>query len=92
MKQFIKITSELKPKNKAHELAREHLRKLDKTLHPGIHSAKLAVNIHFKEALKKYNGRATRPELKWYEYETGTQNYYVDGLIYLSIYTVKEEF
>lgn len=42
MKQFIKITSENKPKNKAQELVQDHLLKLDHTLHPGIHSARVA--------------------------------------------------
>lgn len=91
MKQFIKITSENKAKNKAQELVQEHLLKLDQTLRPDIYSARLSVITAFKHALSKYTGKAKLPELKRYDPSRGTVVYCVEGLIYLSIYTVKNE-
>lgn len=89
-KQFIKKTKWHVTKNKVQELCQINLQELDHTLVPDLDEAKKLILKAFDRAINQYNGRAKLPELKSYTDEKKTV-FYIEDVIYLSVYKVKTE-
>lgn len=88
-KQFIVVTSQNVPKNKLQAILQEHLSVLDQTLLESFTEAKEAIKEQFKRGLNKYNGRAAVPDLKYFKVKEDTFSMYIEDVIYITVYQVK---
>jgi hypothetical protein len=90
-KHFIKVTKTNGAKNKLQTLCIDKLTKLDQILCNSYPEAKEEVERHFYNALKAYAGTAKEPELRDFISNAHEQIFYIEDLIYISIYEVKIE-
>lgn len=90
-KQFIKKTKWHITKNRVQEMCQNNLQELDCSLVRNLEDAKKLIINAFNRAINDYNGRAKLPELKSFTDEK-TSVYYIEDVIYLSIYKVENDF
>lgn len=90
-KQFIKIKNQHVPKNKFQKLVQESLSELEGVLVSDFKTAQKLIQIAYKDAIDSYNGSAKVLELKSFKNDENQSLFYVDDVIYLSVYGVKND-
>lgn len=90
-KQFTVVTREYVTKNKIQKLCLTELQKVNQTLWPNIDDATKIINQAFKKAINEYTGHAKLPELKHFRPDNKTYQFYIEEVIYITIYEVKGE-
>jgi hypothetical protein len=88
-KQFIKVDKWNLPKNKVQEVCQNELKKLNQTLWINFEDATHAITDKFDSALDKYQGKAKIPQLKQFRPNPDCYQYYIEDVIYLTIYEIK---
>lgn len=91
-KTLIKVTNTYSTKNKLQKQIFENLQALDLTLCKELSDAIKLINLAFKDAINNYQGVARKPELKSFLDDKKTTVFYIEDVIYLSMYTVKYDF
>jgi phosphatidylglycerophosphatase A len=90
-KQFAKVTQTYSTKNKLQQVILERLEPISGTLFKDKKEATESIKTLFKSALDDYKGRAAVPELKNFIGSKDDHVYYVDEVISISIYNVKND-
>ncbi len=90
-KQFTKVTKTYSTKNKLQLYILKELELLDGFLFLNKSEAIKHINLLYNIALETYNGNAAVPPLKNFEANENDTVFYVEDVIYISIYTVKTD-
>lgn len=90
-KQFIKVTKTYSTKNKLQLAILKRLEEADASLFRKRSYAQAFVRHLYEEGVRSYKGNAVVPELRTHEPDENQVVYYVDDVIFLSIYTVKTD-
>lgn len=91
-KTFTKVTKTYSTKNKLQRLILEELSLADCTLFPNPKQAISFINQSYESALKSYKGNAAVPPLKSHDASKEEVLFYVEDVIYISMYNVKSDF
>jgi hypothetical protein len=78
-------------KNKVQKLCLDELKKLDQTLWPHFEDASNIISEAFLIGLEKYKGPAKLPELRQLKDDNDSYQFYIEEVVYLTIYKVKSE-
>lgn len=90
-KQFTKVTKTYSTKNKLQHLILKEMLSADCLLFMGRTEAENYIKQLYENALKSYKGNASVPPLKWHDANKPKVLYYVEDVIYISIYQVKTD-
>lgn len=90
-KQFTKVTKTYSTKNKLQGLILQELQLADCLLFSDPKEAKNYINQLYENALKRYKGNATVPALKTHKACDSEMLTYVEDVIYISTYTLKND-
>lgn len=90
-KQFTKVTKSYSTKNKLQLLILQQLMTVDFILFTNKQHASNYIKQLYENALRQYKGNAAVPELKTFEGNKNDTHYYVDEVIHISIYNVKND-
>lgn len=90
-KQFTKVTKTYSTKNKLQLLIHDELKSVDFMLFLNMQQASNYIKQLYENALRCYKGNAAIPPLKTFEGNKNDTHYYVDDVINISIYTVKND-
>lgn len=90
-KQFTKVTKTYSTKNKLQRLILEELQLADCSLFTNPKEGRNFINQLYESALKSYKGNAAVPPLKTHESNQTEVLIYVEDVIYISIYKLKND-
>lgn len=90
-KQFTKVTKTYSTKNRLQLYILKELQQVDSLLFENQTKAVKYIKDLYQIAVESYNGKAAVPELKKHDPQSGELMYYVDDVIFISIYNVKED-
>lgn len=90
-KHFAKVTKTYSTKNKLQLYILKELELIDRFLFASKEEAGNYINNMYSIAIESYNGTAAVPELKKHEPDENQVVYYVEDVIFLSIFTVKTD-
>jgi len=90
-KQFTKVTKTYSTKNKLQRLIHDRLMIADFTLFANKQEASNYIKQLYDIALSEYKGNAAVPPLKTFDGNKNDTHYYVDDVISISIYNVKND-
>lgn len=90
-KQFTKVTKTYSTKNKLQLYILKELELLDSFLFLNKSEAIKHIKQSYNVALETYNGNAATPPLKNFEANENDTVFYVEDVIYISIYTIKTD-
>lgn len=90
-KQFTKVTKTYSTKNKLQKLIHDHLLTVDLILFANKQEASNYIKQLYENALRNYKGNAAVPDLKTFEGNKNDTHYYVDDVISISMYNVKND-
>ena len=91
-KQFTKVTKTYSTKNKLQRLILEELQLADCSLFTTPKEARNFINQLYENALKHYKGSAAVPPLRRHEANQTEVLFYVEDVIYISMYNVKIDY
>lgn len=90
-KQFTKVTKTYSTKNKLQLLIHDELKSVDFMLFLNMQDASNYIKQLYENALRCYKGNAAIPLLKTFEGNKNDTHYYVEDVINISVYTVKND-
>lgn len=87
--QFIKITKTYSAKNRLCTAILDFFESIDHTLSPNKEKAIADINRRYNEALESYKGKAAVPRLQNHQAVKTEILFYVEDVIYITIYNVE---
>jgi hypothetical protein len=89
--QFAKITKTYSAKNRLCTAILNNFESIDHTLFPDKEKAVKDIIRRYDEAINSYKGKAAVPRLESHQANKNGMQYFVEDVIYISIYNVKNK-